>query len=181
MFRPLEVAATADKTSFCALGPQPLGPAAVARQSPGEMWLLAGADGSASARCSLWWEGTPEYQGHRIGYVGHYAVTDARAAPQLLRLACARLAEKGCTLAVGPVDGNTWQRYRFLTERGSEPPFFLEPDNPEEWPRQFTDFGFTPLAHYHSALATDLSAHDPRLTATAQRLHDYGIRLHSVD
>src|SRR5207244_21328 len=75
MFRPLEVAATEGKTSFCALGPQPLDPAAVARQAPGAMWLLASADGSAVARCSLWWEDTPEYQGHRIGYVGHYAVT----------------------------------------------------------------------------------------------------------
>ena len=181
MFRSVNVVVAEDRTSFCALGPQPLDLTAVARQGPGEMWLLTDADGAAVARCALWWKDTPEYQGQRIGYVGHYAVTDARAAPPLLRLACDRLADRGCTLAVGPVDGNTWQRYRFLTERGSEPPFFLEPDNPDEWPRQFTDFGFTPLAHYHSALATDLSAHDPRLTATAQRLHDHGITLHPLD
>ena len=57
-----------------------------------------------------------------------------------------RLAAERCTIAIGPVDGNTWQRYRLITEPGTEPPFFLEPDNPDAWPGQFTAAGFTPLA-----------------------------------
>ena len=180
MFRPVEVTAQ-DGATFCGLGPQPLSPDAVARQAPCAMWLLADRSGNAVARCSLWWEGTPEYQSHRIGYIGHYAVTDPQAAPPLLNLACDQLAEKGCTLAVGPIDGNTWQRYRFITERGSEPPYFMEPDNPDEFPRQFTDFGFRPMADYYSALNTDLSAPGPQMTATAQRIHDHGITIHALD
>ncbi len=73
------------------------------------------------------------------------------------------------------MDGNTWQRYRLLTERGSEPPFFLEPDNPDEWPGQFTAAGFTPLATYCSALNSDLTAEDPRTADLARRVADLGI------
>src|SRR2546423_463105 len=152
MLRPVEVTSAQERAAFCGLAPQPLSPDAVARQAPGASWMLADDSGRPVARCSLWWEGTPAYQAHRLGYIGHYAVTDPRAAPQILALACDRLAARGCTLAVGPMDGNTWQRYRFLTERGSEPPFFLEPDNPDEWPRQWAEHGFTPLAEYYSAL-----------------------------
>ena len=176
MYRPVEVASEEERQRFCALAPAPLDPATVSRQRPDAMLLLGDA-----ARCSLWWRHTAPYESHRLGYVGHYAAGDARAAPELLGAACNRLAAEGCTLAVGPMDGSTWQRYRFVTERGSEPPFFLEPDNPDDYPAQWTDFGFTPLAEYSSAVNSDLSAQDPRLTATAQRVHDLGIAVHALD
>src|SRR5215469_11915876 len=155
MFRPFQVTSADDRARFCNVAAAPLSPEGVARQQPDASWLLADGD-NIVARCSLWWQGTPPHDGHRLGYVGHYAATDSAAARDLLGLACERLAEQGCTLAVGPMDGNTWQRYRFVTERGSEPPFFLEPDNPDDWPRQWTDFGFTPLAQYYSAVNPDL-------------------------
>ena len=41
-------------------------------------------------------------------------------------------------MAVGPMDGSTWRRYRFITERGAEPAFFLETYNPDVWPLNFT-------------------------------------------
>jgi GNAT superfamily N-acetyltransferase len=137
--------------------------------------MLVTAAGRAVARCSLWWRQTPEYSGHTIGYVGHYAVSEPAAARALLAGACERLAAERCTLAVGPVDGNTWQRYRLLTDRGTEPPFFMEPDNPDDWPGQFTDAGFTPLAQYHSALNTDLTADDPRTG-----LHERNVALRGI-
>lgn len=179
MFRPLEVRSADDRARFCTGAASPLSPDTMARQKPDASLLLADGD-TIAARCSLWWQETPPYEGHRLGYVGHYAATND-AAQELLERACARLTGQGCTLAVGPVDGNTWQRYRFLTERSSEPVYFLEPDNPDDWPRQFTAFGFTPLAHYHSAVNPDLSVADPRMTMRAQRVQDHGITLHTLE
>ncbi len=181
MFRTVEVLSPDDRARFCSLAGHPLDPDTVERQKPGASWLVTDEAGNAAGRCSLWWEGTPEHEGRRVGYVGHYAVTDGRAAPELLHRACARLAAKGCGLAVGPCDGNTWRRYRLVTERGTEPPFFLEPDNPDEWPGQWADAGFSPLAHYYSALNPDLGAVDPRMMAAAQRLHDDGVDVHPLD
>jgi GNAT superfamily N-acetyltransferase len=80
-------------------------------------------------------------------------------------------------MAVGPIDGNTWNRYRFITDRGTEPLFFLEPDNPDEWPRHFVEMGFEPLAHYFSAVAEDLSLVDDRVARVEKRLDRAGIAI----
>jgi GNAT superfamily N-acetyltransferase len=157
MYSPIPVTSEA-LPRFCAAAGHPLRPEAVARQAADYSFLLEDGAGDAVARCSLWWRQTPPHEVHRLGYLGHYAVADPESAPALFRHACDRLAAEGCTLAVGPLDGNTWQRYRLLTERGSEPPFFLEPDNPDEWPGQFSAAGFAPLARYCSALNPDLGA-----------------------
>src|SRR5262249_46351475 len=56
-----------------------------------------------------------------------------------------------------------------------------EPDNPDEWPQQLTDFGFSPIADYYSAVTTELSANDPRLEVTAERLRESGVTIHTLD
>jgi GNAT superfamily N-acetyltransferase len=162
---------------FCALpGLSPLTPEVCQRHGPDASWLLADG-GEPAARCSLWWNGTPPHDGHRLGLIGHYAAREAGAAAELLGRACVELEGQGCTLAVGPMDGNTWRRYRLLTSRGNEPLFFLEPDNPDDWPAHFTDNGFGTLAEYSSALNGDLRQRDPRADEAAARLAERGIRL----
>jgi hypothetical protein len=73
------------------------------------------------ARCSLWWDVVPKLEGERLGVVGHFQADSPEAASFVLEQAAGRLREKGCTLAVGAMDGNTWRRYRVLTERGNDP------------------------------------------------------------
>ena len=99
----------------------------------------------------------------------------------MLDAACAELAAERCTRAVGPMDGNTWRRYRLVVERGTEPPFFLEPDNPPEWPTYFTEAGFSPLAHYFSGLNEDLSRRDPRAVEVTDRLTEGGVTVRELD
>jgi len=180
-YRFVDITDPEERELFCTMRGFELDPGTVARQRPDRMCLLVETGGTVLGRSSLWWTETPAYEGHRLGYIGHYATQVPEAAPLLLRSACEELAKHGCTLAVGPIDGNTWQRYRFITERGNEPLFFMEPDNPDEFPQEFTDFGFRPMADYYSALNTDLSAPGPQITATAQRIHDHGITVHALD
>ncbi len=148
-------------------------------------WMLAGDDGRVVARCSLWWRDTPSLPslpGRRIGLIGHYAATSAVVAARLLGHACAELAAHGCALAVGPVDGGTHRRYRLLSWRGAEPPFFLEPDNPDDWPDHFTARGFAPLAHYYSSLAEGLGQRGGLDAGAAMgRLAAHGITIRSLD
>ena len=79
------------------------------------------------------------------------------------------------------MDGSTWHSYRLLTGRGTEPTFFLEPDNPDDWPRHFTDTGFVPLATYMSALNQDLSQIDPRSDRRQAELEQTGITIRTID
>jgi GNAT superfamily N-acetyltransferase len=112
-----------------------------------------GGDPMFAATCSAWWRSIPCLDGQRVGFVGHYAASNAEAGQRILRQACERLRLEGCTLAIGPLDGNTWRRYRFVTDRGTSPSFFLEPDNPDCWPAQFEHEGFAVFATYRSAIA----------------------------
>jgi GNAT superfamily N-acetyltransferase len=149
-------------------------PEVLARQGPDALWLLECQDRPA-ARCALWWKESPPLESQRLGLVGHYYADGPAAGAKMLDLACTELAGRGCTLAVGPMDGNTWQRYRFITDRGTEPTFFLEPDNPDDWPDHFTSAGFAPLAHYFSAVTDELTNEDARLATDIKKLQPQGI------
>jgi len=150
------------------------------RHSPDAHWILVDKEQRLKARCSLWWNHAPSHPSHRLGVVGHYAAVDAAAGRMILRHACGQLVSQGRTLTVGPMDGNTWRRYRLLIERGSEPTFFLEPDNPDDWPAHFIEEGFHTLASYSSALNTDLSQVNPRIGEIASRLSKEGIRIRAA-
>jgi GNAT superfamily N-acetyltransferase len=136
---------------------------------------------SLVARCSLWWRRTPRTLDEVMGAIGHYATVDHRAGIALLERACAVLARAGCATALGPMDGSTWRRYRFITERGEAPPFFLEPDNPDDWPSHWTASRFTPLATYTSAANDDLSVVDERTETVRASLRDAGIVIRAFD
>lgn len=166
---------------FCAMrGLSPLNPETLARHQADAHWMVSDEAGEIAARCSLWWTVTPPFPGERLGLIGHYAVLSASAASAILQHACEQMAERGSTLAIGPMDGNTWQRYRLLTERGHESIFFLEPDNPDDWPAHFYENGFADLAHYSSAVNTDLSQRDPRLEGVAQRMSATGVKIRAL-
>jgi predicted N-acetyltransferase YhbS len=77
------------------------------------------------------------------------------------------------------MDGTTWRRYRLVTRRGTEPPFFLEPDNPDDYPAWFEAAGFSPLARYYSNLDPDLGWGVP--DAVRQRLERGGITIRPLD
>lgn len=140
-------------------------------------------DGAIRARCSCWWSTDHTLEGERVGVIGHYSA-DAEAAEagtRVLNDACEQLAAHGCAIAVGPMDGSTWRSYRLVIERGSEPPFFLEPDTPDAWVSHFKAVGFDTLATYSSALASDLTQRDPRLDALASRLAARNIVIRPLD
>ncbi|MDX1564141.1 MAG: hypothetical protein R3236_01990, partial [Phycisphaeraceae bacterium] len=125
---------------------------------------------SALARCSLWFESAGRLDGfRRPGAIGHFASADATASEALLQRAVEQLRGAGCDAAVGPLDQNTWHRYRFITERGSEPVFTMEPDNDDAWPGHFRSAGFQTLATYCSYLVEDLTCESKKLVHVAER------------
>ncbi len=164
---------------FCQAEP-PLTLPRVQQQNADGHWLLLNAADEVVARCSLWWQHTPPYESHQVGIIGHFAARDLAAANELLTAACAELKARNCTMAIGPMDGNTWQPYRLLTERGAAPTFFLEPDNPDDWAQYFAHSGFTSIAQYFSTLTTDLHARNPRMDAVAANMAAQGVTIRTA-
>jgi L-amino acid N-acyltransferase YncA len=138
-----------------------------------------GPDGTAEAW--LWWTHVPALPGERLGVIGGFSATTSAAAWKIFARAEAELRARGCTLAVGPMDGNTWRRYRLVTEPGTEPPFFMEPVNSPEWPEWWRSAAFEPLAEYYSAATEDLTTRDPRLDGVTARMATAGITIRALN
>lgn len=152
------------------------------RQDRADVHLVAiDHNEGAKAQCSLWWSEAPRLPDQRLGIIGHYQCEGDAAAQVLLSAACDRLRRAGCTLAVGPMDGSPWRRYRFVSDPGTEPGFFLEPQNPPEWPHHFLNTGFASSATYISTLNSDLSRRDHRLCRANERLRSAGVALRTLN
>lgn len=119
-------------------------------------------DGVTVAGGSLWWHG-PRVGQPRLGCLGHLRAKAPAAAVIFLQRACAVLHQRGCTLALGPMDGSSWQSYRCALNWDNGPPFFGEPQADPGWVDWFIQAGFTPVAKYESRLCLDLTqTHRPR-------------------
>jgi GNAT superfamily N-acetyltransferase len=134
-----------------------------------------------SAQAWLWWTHVPSLAGERLGVIGQFHAASSQGAHAILTKACDELRTRGCSLAVGPMDGNTWRRYRLVTDPGDEPPFFLEPTNPPEWPQWWRESGFESLAEYYSTASDDVTTRDPRLEGVAHRMAAAGIAIRPID
>lgn len=189
------IIATSDIARFAASGAfPPLDPAYVAAGQADEHLLALDAQGSVRARASLWWSHTPPLPHERVGCIGHYAAETRDAAASLLAHATMRLQQAGCTLALAPIDGSTFRRYRFVVQHNNiqhndvrdsidgmgHPPFFLEPENPKQWPQDLCDAGFSILADYVSAIA-DLQGPDERLEQARAKAAAHGVCVHALD
>jgi GNAT superfamily N-acetyltransferase len=163
-------------------GVSPLPRAERVRHAP-DRSILAVREGALVARCSCWWRARTSYDDAepRTGIIGHYAAVDRPAGEAVLRRACDVLESAGCAIAAGPMDGTTWRRYRFIIERGDEPPFFLEPDHPGDWPEHWSGAGFSPLATYTSAVTHQLDVDHVHTSGTLERLSSAGISIREFD
>lgn len=104
------------------------------------------------AQASLWWKDTPLIEGSHIGTIGAFSAENVESATLLLEAAANHLRTRGCTIAVGPMDGNTWQKHRFVIESNGRGPFLLEPRNPGGYPAMWEQAGFTILSRYSSSV-----------------------------
>ena len=142
--------------------------------APDATWLVTNGE-SVIARASAWWSAAPPLPGESLGAVGHFAASSRDATRMVLDAASEALRSRGATLAVGPMDGNTWRRYRLVIDAGTEPPFFLEPTNPPEWPRWFADAGWKRHSEYVSSVNDDLSRVDPAGAEKVRALTQRGV------
>jgi GNAT superfamily N-acetyltransferase len=159
---------------------EPLDGSLIALHQPCAHFLFL-RDSVLAGRCSIWADNTPKIQGEPVGLIGHYAASDGIAGVALLTHACQQLAQRGLRTVVGPMDGSTWRRYRLLTQRGTEPVFFMEPDNPDHWPNHFAAAGFSSLARYTSAINSDLSVVDPRVPEAWRRAQSASVTIRPIN
>lgn len=122
------------------------------RERPDVRVFLLDSSETAIAHAALWWNGTPSYEGEPTGTIGGFDALDASSAASLLHAAVDRIRARGVRHVIGPMNGNTWRRHRFVTGGSDRQPFLLEPRNKAEHPGWWQSAGFLPLSRYSSSI-----------------------------
>jgi GNAT superfamily N-acetyltransferase len=144
--------------------------------------LVARRDGRPAARLvarlSLSLQG-PE--GLPVGMLGFFeALDDPEAVSSLFAEGISWLHKAGAGRVIGPMDGDTWHRYRLNVGPWDDPPFLLEPVNPPYYQRLWEGNGFRVLSRYFSK-RVPAAAVVEHLEARSREALAAGYRLRPID
>lgn len=95
----------------------------------------------------------PDWNGLKTLAVGGIDFTSAQAGTALLQDIERMAQDEGFGALLGPLDGDTWHKYRLVIESDGSPPFMLEPVSAVHDLAAFENAGFAPISHYVSAIA----------------------------
>ncbi len=116
------------------------------------------------------------------GMLGFFEVASNKNwATQLLHAGCQWLKTQQIKHVIGPIDGDTWHRYRFNTGPFDTPPFLLEPYNPNYYAQYWENFGFTELEKYYSAFVNDIANSMSALKLKAEKARQFGYQARSFN
>lgn len=120
-------------------------------EKPDARLIAIDAEGQI-ATAALWWSDVPPLEGHKVGTIGGFDAASEEATLQILQAAEKRLREAGCTIAIGPMNGNTWRKHRFVIESSGRGPFLLEPRNNPAFADWWRAAGYGELSRYSSSV-----------------------------
>jgi hypothetical protein len=109
------------------------------------------AIGTASCRI---FRDAPSWDGRRTAAIGQFCCASAADGAALLARAGELLRGEGFAALIGPMDGDTWHRYRVVLESDGSPPFVMEPTSGPHDLAAFQSAGFESISLYASARAT---------------------------
>ncbi len=105
---------------------------------------------TTDAKISVYLDG-PLWSGERTAAVGQFSCKTKESGAEVLTSALDFIRSKNIRRVIGPMDGDTWHSYRFVTETDDSPTFMLEPSNPQINVDLFVDAGFQSVSDYFSA------------------------------
>jgi GNAT superfamily N-acetyltransferase len=121
-------------------------------------------------------------RGAPIGMIGFFeSEDDVETSTAILDAACDYLHEHGCRRIVGPIDGDTWHRYRVNIGPFGDPPFLLEPYNPSYYATLWEQAGFSVLESYSSKRVDDITPLVDHLRPKYEGAVAHGYRFEPLD
>ena len=100
------------------------------------------------------WHNRPDYNGRKTSYIGNVSIHEKyiKNEEKFFNEVFKDLKKEGIETIIGPLNGTTWNTYRYVTEKGSRRQFLLEPWNEDYSVSLFEKLGFKPLAGYISTV-----------------------------
>lgn len=78
--------------------------------------------------------------------------------------------KQGISMIIGPMDGDTWHKYRFNVGPFNSRPFMMEPYNPVYYPNLWEEYGFCVFAKYISKRVSDVEKILPQFERIYKRV-----------
>ena len=106
------------------------------------------------------WHNRPDYNGRKTSYIGNVNIYEKyrKDEEQLFNKVFEELKKEGIETIIGPLNGTTWNTYRYVTEKGNGRPFLLEPWNEDYSVSLFEKLGFKHLARYISTVMEGMNS-----------------------
>lgn len=141
---------------------------------------VAVQNGAAKARVALYSNPALHYNGIPAFAIGNYeCVNDHGIAADLLAHVAKEINQPGQFL-IGPMNGSTWENYRFSLDHDS-PPFFMEPYHHLYYNDHFRAAGFKPIARYSSFIDTGFFCDYPEVIRREAELTAAGMRIREMN
>ena len=122
-------------------------------ERPSEIVIFTDENNNIGGSLHLW-HNRPDYNGRKTSYIGNVNIYEKyrKDEEQLFNKVFEELKKEGIEIIIGPLNGTTWNTYRYVTEKGSRRQFLLEPWNEDYSVSLFEKLGFKPLAGYISTV-----------------------------
>ncbi len=138
-------------------------------------------NGAVVGRAALYNNSSLRYENRKAVCVGNYeCINDDDCAKSLLNAVVDDAAKLGATFMIGPMNGSTWDDYRFSTHQ-QHPNFLLEPYHHLYYNDQFMQFGFRPIANYISNVDYSLNHDHVSILQTEAELISKKVVIRSID
>jgi len=135
----------------------------------------------AIARCAIYTKPRLEFEEKRACTIGSFeCINDVIAAQQLLSEATLRAKSLEFEFVIGPMEGSTWNNYRF-SDHNNHSNFFMEPFHHDYYGNLWVESGFAPIARYISNLDSQVNFDDERIATWEQKFKDDGAIFRSID
>ncbi|PRY75489.1 hypothetical protein CLV80_11276 [Yoonia maritima] len=102
------------------------------------------------AKVTVYLDG-PAWDGKPSATLGAFSCKTMQSGTSVLAQAISFVRDQGLNQIIGPMDGDTWHSYRFVTQTDGSPSFLLEPGNTPDALEVFKKAGFTEISGYFSA------------------------------
>jgi hypothetical protein len=117
-----------------------------------------------------------------VGTIGSFeAANEPESVTPMLHDAARWLREQGARQVIGPMDGDTWHRYRVNAGPFDTPPFLLEPVNPPYYDALWRAAGFEVIERYTSKRIDDVTSLAEKLAPMHARALARGYRIRTFD
>ncbi|MFI5172715.1 MAG: GNAT family N-acetyltransferase [Chitinophagales bacterium] len=122
-----------------------------------------------------------KYNNNKVLFIGNFeSIDNADAVKALISTIESIAKNKGINFIIGPMNGSTWNNYRFsITDRF--PPFFSEPYHHFYYNVLFEKAGFVSIADYVSNISQKFNHDSKEVLEATKRFVNAGIKFRNVD